>query len=337
MSLRKPLEYEISKKNYIRGQQEIAQTAVSRFFDLAEAEINLNISNFNYSNADTLYRIGKGRFEIGTITQDELLNLELTMLNAEKNLTTSILALQRAQTELRSFLRLSSSTVIMCVLPKEIPDLAIEAEEAITLAYQNNPELLDFKLTLIRQDQNVAAQRSGRFDANLELSYGIGQVVHSVDELYRPPYNDNNQARLEFNMPLIDWGEARSQYLMAKSSREIAKYRVEQGIIDFEQNVINTIMEFNLQKRQLEIADKAQIVGQLGFDVTKQRFLIGKVDVVRLNEARTGMEDSKKEYINTLESYWNYIFYIQGLTLYDFLNGQELQADFEKIIKDQNF
>lgn len=333
----KPLEYEIVRRNYIRDQQDIAQRTVSAFFDLAKAEVDLTIANFNFSNADTLYRIGKGRFEIGTITQDELLNLELTWLNAEKNLTTSRLNLQRSQTELNSFLRFPADKAVVCSLPEDIPELMIEADSAVNLAYKNNPQLLDYKRSLIQQDQNVALQKSRRFDANLQLSYGVDQVAYEVDDIYAPPYSSSNGANIRFNMPLIDWGKTKSNYLMAESSREITKYRVEQGIIDFEKNVINTILEFNLQRKQLEIANKAQMVGQLGFDVTKQRFLIGKVDVIRLNEARNGMVNSKKSYIQTLESYWNYIYYIQKLTLFDFLNNVELQADYENLIKDRNF
>lgn len=332
-----PLEYEIAKKNYIRRQQTIAQVAVNQFFQLAAAEVDLAISTFNYSNADTLYRIGKGRFEIGTITQDELLNLELTLLNAEKSLTSSRLNLRRAKANLNSFLRMPQTVQIVCKLPEEIPELQIEIDSAVKFAFDNNPEILDYQVDLIRQDQAVARTRAQRFDADLVLSYGIDQVGYGLDELYTPPYSNSNAARVGLSLPLLDWGNTKGNYLMAKSRREVTKYEVEQNIVDFERTVINTVMEFNLQNQQLQIAKKAEEVGKLGFDVTKQRFLIGKVDVVRLNQARNGMVSSRKDYIENLRAYWNYVYNVQGLTLYDYLNDEALSADFEKIINDQNF
>lgn len=45
------------------------------------------IAKTNYANADTLYKIGMGRFQVGTVTQDELLKLELSLLNAEQALS----------------------------------------------------------------------------------------------------------------------------------------------------------------------------------------------------------------------------------------------------------
>ncbi len=332
-----PLNYEIIKKSYLQSQQSIARQTVNQFFRLASAELVLAISEFNYSNADTLYRIGTGRFEIGTITQDELLNLELTRLNAEKSLTSASLSLQRAKANLNSFLRLPKEVEVKCVLPEEIPKLQIEVDKAVDLAFENNPDILNNKRDLIIQDRNVAEARSKRFGADLVLSYGIDQVAYDIDEMYSPPYSNSNLASVGLNVPLVDWGNTRGQFLMAKSRREITKYEVEQSIVDFEQNVTNTVIEFNLQEQQLKIAQKAEEVGKLGFEVTKQRFLIGKVDVLRLNEARTGMENSRISYIENLQSYWDYIFYIQILTLYDFIDNKVLEADFEKIVQDQQF
>ena len=43
------------------------------FFSLALAQINKQIAEMNYSNADTLFRIAQGRYQLGTIAEDELL------------------------------------------------------------------------------------------------------------------------------------------------------------------------------------------------------------------------------------------------------------------------
>src|SRR5690606_9126420 len=77
-----PVQFERAKLAFIQDLEDIAYNATNYFFNVATAEINVRIAEINYANADTLYRIGKGRFEIGTITQDELLDLELSLLNA---------------------------------------------------------------------------------------------------------------------------------------------------------------------------------------------------------------------------------------------------------------
>ena len=70
-----PLKFEIAKKAFLQRNEEIAKLAIAHYFNLLTSQINLNIAQTNYANADTLFRIGKGRFQIGTITRDELLDL----------------------------------------------------------------------------------------------------------------------------------------------------------------------------------------------------------------------------------------------------------------------
>ena len=45
--------------------------------------------------------------------------------------------------------------------------------------------------------------------------------------------------------------------------------------MDFEQEVILKVMQFNLQDDQLQIAGKADTIARNRFEVSKQRFLIG--------------------------------------------------------------
>ena len=74
---------------------------------------------------------------------------------------------------------------------------------------------------------------------------------------------------------------------MAKSDKQVTEATVRQAKIDFEQNVFMEVMRFNMQEDQVKIAAKADTIAQKGYDVTKQRFLIGKVDVIKLNSAET--------------------------------------------------
>lgn len=333
----RPLEYEIEKKTFISNQQDIAQNTVEIFFDMVSAQTDLNIAKFNFANADTLYRIGSGRFEIGTITQDEKLDLELSLLNAKNRLTRAELNMQRIQTRLNSFLRLPNGSKVNCFIPEHIPSIQVDADQTLEKAIENNPDMLSFERRIIQENRNVAKARSARFNSNLNLKYGYERSYLNENELYQTPYGTNKGVSLSLEMPIIDWGKTRGEYLMAKSKREITKYSIEQNKLDFEQNVVNTAMEFNLQKDQVSIAQKANEVGQMGFEVTKQRFLIGKVDVIKLNAARQGMESARQSYIRSLKNYWNYYYAIQKLTLHNIETNEKLTADFEKIVEDQRF
>ena len=72
-----PLKFEQSKLQYLNTMERVSQRAVDYFFDLALAQINLEIAEKNKANSDTLYQIALGRYQLGTIAENELLQLEL--------------------------------------------------------------------------------------------------------------------------------------------------------------------------------------------------------------------------------------------------------------------
>ncbi|HPK84896.1 MAG TPA: TolC family protein, partial [Bacteroidales bacterium] len=63
------------------------------------------------------------------------------------------------------------------------------------------------------------------------------------------------------------------------------------------------------------------------------RFLIGKIDVLELNNADTKKDQNKRNYIQALNNYWTYFFNIRALTLYDFINRKPLETDYEKLVE----
>ena len=119
---------------------------------------------------------------------------------------------------------------------------------------------------------------------------------------------------------------------MARSNREVVRLSINQQKIDFEQNVIMNVMEFNLQGNQVNNSAKADTIAKMKYDVTQQRFLIGKQDITRLNIARNDRERARRAYISSLRFYWNYYYNIRRLTLYDFEQNITLSQDFDKII-----
>jgi outer membrane protein TolC len=136
-----------------------------------------------------------------------------------------------------------------------------------------------------------------------------------------------------FVLPILDWGLSKGRYQMAKSSLELAQVTAKQAITDFQQNLFLDVEQFNLQKSQVAIAAKSDTVAMKRYEVTKQRFLIGKIAVLDLNDADNRKDQNKRAYIQSLQDYWNFFYNIRGLTLFDFINRKPLDSDYDKLIK----
>jgi len=327
-----PVKFEKAKKEFVQAQEDLAMKSTSMFFELVDAQIQLKIAANNMANADTLYKIGKGRFQVGTVTQDELLNLELGQLNAQQALNKAKLEVLRAQSGLNSYLTMDKETLIDCKVPSNIPALQVKADEALDLALKNNPEILDQEQQMLEQNRAVAQAKSETgLNTNLFAVYGLNQSAENFDMVYDQP-DQSQRLRFGVNVPIVDWGRRKGRLMMAESTREVANARIRQSRIDFEQNIFQSVMEFNLQAEQVKNAAKADTVAEKGFEVTFQRFLIGKVDVIKLNVARNDRESARKAYINAVKTYWNYYYRLRMLTLFDFVKRKNLTAEYDKII-----
>jgi outer membrane protein TolC len=327
-----PMKYEEAKKRYLENMESVAATTTNYFFNLLLAQIEERIARVNQANYDTLYKIAQGRYNLGKIAENELLQLELNYLRANSTVQDAQLNLENELFRFKSFLRIKEDTNIELIIPDDITPFKVNTVEAIEHAKYNNSEALSFTRQLIEAESQVAqAKQDGRFDAELFAVYGLTNNSEYVDQLTNNPL-DQQQLRLGVTLPILDWGVARGRIKMAESNQEIVRTTVEQDQIDFDQEVFLLVTRFNLQYNQVTIAARADTVAQKGYEVTKARYLIGKITITDLNIAQTESDRSKSSYINTLRTYWRNYYDLRRLTLYDFEHKSFIEVDHSELL-----
>lgn len=202
-----PLKYEEARKTYLRDIENVHMMAVQYFFNLAQAQINKEIAETNMQNADTLYQIARGRYNLGTIAEDELLQMELSYLNAGTAINESEMNLRDRELKLRSFLGFNQSVRLELLIPNVIPDLQVEVSEVLRLAEQNNPELIALERQLVEAQSSVAQAKAEKgLNANLTASYGLRDQDPLLNMAYERP-NQQQTIRVGFSLPILDWGQ----------------------------------------------------------------------------------------------------------------------------------
>jgi outer membrane protein len=328
-----PVKYDAAKKSYLANIEGVHLSAVTNFFSLALAQINKQISEMNYSNADTLYRIAKGRYQLGTIAEDELLQMQLSWLNAETDRKQADMNLRDKEIRLRSFLGYNENVRIELIIPNKIPDLQVDMKEVLDLAMKNNPDLLNEQINVLNAQSSVAQARASMgLNASLNASLGMSQRGSDFTTTLQNP-NQSQTVNIGFTLPILDWGKAKGSYKMAQSSLELTQVQATQAITDFQQNLFLYVEQFNLQKSQVAVAAKSDTVAMKRYEVTKQRFLIGKIAVLDLNDADAAKDENKRAYVEALQDYWNYFYNMRSLTLFDFINRKPLETDYDKLLQ----
>ncbi len=100
-----PIRYEESRRDYAESMEAIARDAVSNFFNVLQAQTDLQIAQYNVANNDTIYKIEQGRYNIGTTSKDKLLQVELQLLRSKQDVAQGRLNLQTSSLQLRTYSR----------------------------------------------------------------------------------------------------------------------------------------------------------------------------------------------------------------------------------------
>lgn len=327
-----PLKYEEASRTYIENVEQINISASNHFFNLLAAQIQKEIAKKNLSSYDTLFHIAQGRYQLGKIAENELLQLELNFLKAQASEENAQLDYENMLFILKSYLRITDTEFIELIPPAKTYHFSINVAKAVDEAKNNTSTGLSFERRLLEAESQVnKAKMDGRLDADIFAVYGLTQTASTIKDSYTSPL-EQQQLSVGISIPILDWGQARGQIKMAESSAELTRTSIEQERIDFEQNIYLKIKQFDMQENQLMIAAKSDTVAQKRYVVTQQRYLIGKVnDVLELNNAQIDNDNARKAYYQSLQNYWINYYEIRKLTLFDFKEGKKIEINVDEI------
>jgi outer membrane protein TolC len=313
----KPLEYEESKRSFVEQQEFISRETVDRFFIVLQEQSNVQIAQFNLANNDTIYKIEQGRYNIGSTSQDKLLQVELQLLRSRKDVAQASLDLETAKLRLRTYLGLKDGESFQLALPDVIPVFGVTVDEAMEFAKKNRSDFIAFERRRIEAERDVAQAKGNRFQTSISASYGLNNQALVASELYNDPQKQQT-VNVSFNVPVLDWGRNRSMMKTAYANKKLTDYVIAQDEINFEQQIVTQVRQFELLRLQIEITKKSDEVAQERYNVAQNRYLIGKIDITNLNIALTEKDDAKRSYIQALRSFWTAYYDLRRLTLYDF-------------------
>lgn len=315
-----PVRYREACKTYAETMELIASRTCQLFYALASAQTNLSIARSNYASADTLYRYARGRYNIGSITENEMLQLEVNKLNEETNMMNAGIEVEDAMLTLRSFLGINDDTDIEVIPDDSIYYFDVPLDEALRKAYENSPDIDLYKRQKLESRSQLAYAKASRdLKADLYLQFGLSQTADVFKDSYSNPL-DQQYVSLSIAIPILDWGRGKGKVRVAKSNVELVETQVTQAMTDFELNVRKMVRQFNLQSQQVSVARKTERTATKRYEVALKLYLMGKSSVLDLNAAITEKDSARRNYISAMQTYWTLYYGLRSITQYDFMN-----------------
>jgi len=319
------LRYEMRTKQYTEDKLDIAIDVTRQFFDLYIAKIDLEIARFNASINDTIYTISKGRYTVGNIAENDLLQSELALMNARTQFQSTLLEYEQAEADLKITLGIPVRKKIDILPPLEFPVIESDPEFAVDRAMANRSNIIAYRIQQKMAEQDVAQAKSNAgLSATLMANFGYNKTASEFSDLYTDPL-DQQYVNMQFEFPVFQWGQGQARIEAAKAAQERARVEIQLSERRFKQEVKSQVREFQQLREQLRLDAKADTIAQRRFEVTKNRYLIGKVDITNMQIAQNERARARQKYFQTLRNYWTAYYRLQRLTGYDFRFNQPIR------------
>ena len=327
-----PVRYAEAKAAFLSATEEVTMTTINYFFNLLLARENVAIARQNLENAEKLYEVAKAKRRMGQISENDVLQLQLNVLDARSSLTSNESALKSHMFTLRSFLALGENEELVPEVPDSVPEVRLEYADVLSKALANNSFAQNIRRRQLEADYEVAKAKGNMREITLFAQVGFTGTDRRFDTAYRR-LKDNQVVEIGFKIPILDWGKRRGQVKVAQSNREVTESKLRQESMNFNQNLFVLVEQFNNQQTQLHLADEADKIARKRYHTNVETFLVGKISTLDLNDSQSQKDEARRKHINELFYYWYYYYQLRSLTLWDFAAGTGIEADFEKIVK----
>jgi outer membrane protein TolC len=320
----RPLASDLAERQYLASREELAGQTTGLFFDVYSAGVLLRNATANAAVNDTLYTLNKGRFEVGKIGENDLLQSELALLRARTAVEAARLEYTRAQAALRLAISLPEPAPLDLVIPVDIPAYTPDSALAVRQAVENGVSASSVALNAAQADRRVSeAKLNNGFSATVQASVGFNATAPEMGLAYQNLLQAR-QATVSVELPLFTWGTGSNAVKAAESDREQTANLGRSALEQAAQAARFAALRLPLARTNLILSAKADTVAAKRFEVAYNRYVIGRIAIDNLYLAQSEKDQASSQYVQALRDYWVAHYRLRALTLYDFEAGKPL-------------
>ena len=328
-----PKQYEMAKRQYIESMELVSQTAVAYFWNCVSAMENRERAVKSFEDSKRLFEAGQTRFAMGTITRDQLMQIEVSMLNDSLQLSSAQVSLHSALNRLCSYIGYKEDTELHLQVDYDIPDVTLDYDDVLERALQNSSFNLNQEILYVETERSVAQARSNRgISASVNARFGMSGSADRFDDTFIQ-LKDQEVVGVSLNIPIMDWGVGRGRVRMAEAQARTTRNSLEQSMTDYRQDLLTQVMQFNNQRSRCEIARRAARLAEDSYELALKNFGTGTMTMTQLDQLKEKRDNALSSYVSNVASFWDYYFGIRRTTLYDYKSGTDITAEFDRLVR----
>jgi len=317
---------EVDERMYLEAMEDVALQTATVFFDLYAARVALDNAVTNAAVNDTLYRLNTGRYEVGKIGENDLLQSELALLRSRTAVESARLEHERATDALRLALDLPPGTPLEVTVTGDVPEFEADTARAVAEALKNRAAVSAVALNDVQARRNVAEARLNTgAGATVQASYGLNATAPQASLAYENLL-EAHRFTLSVQVPLWDWGAHREGVHAAEADRDRVASLSEAALREVAHDARFAALELALARRNALLVAKSDSVAAKRFEVAYNRYVIGRITIDNLYIAQDEKDQAVLQYVLALRGYWVAHYRLRRATLFDFTAGRAIRG-----------
>ena len=295
---------QISENAKVKTNQQVREAIINAYGNVLLAEENASIMSKNVENVQKNLDDTRATYENGLAEQEDVEQLEITLLGLQNNLNRAVRMLDIAYELLNLTLGIPIETSVS--LTQEIDQLTQESLD-LALLHQQVPveKNIDFRIAANNAESAeiyVKLEKSKALPSlNGFVNYGVsgfGQEFDFFDS--GQPYYNNSIMGLSLNIPIFSSGMrgARTQQMKIELDQALLQLEQTKNDVKLQTKSARNDYEFSIenyqnQKRNLELARRIEQKNQI-------KFFEGLASSFELSEAQRQLYAAQQEYLQSM-------------------------------------
>lgn len=312
---------EANEEEFNRIKDNVALNVVNAYLNVLLNKENLIIAQAQYSFSTEQLGIVQSLVDAGTQPEANVFDAEATLANDEQSLTVAQNNYTLALLSLSQVLQVPFDGFDVEIIDLDTPSELLmynDVQPILNYAFQNRSEIKAAEKNIEAAELGKEISKSG-FYPSLSFSYGLNTGANfsnlSQDNSFFQQINDNKGHSFSLNLNIPIFSRFQNKTNLAKSTIQVEnrKLALEQAKLDLESNIQRAFTDAKAALKTFSSAQKSVAARQLSFNNAQERYNIGALNAIDLEQNRTQLVNAQSSLVRAK---YDFVFKTKVLDFY---------------------
>ncbi len=324
---RAELRLERTELRFVDQQIDIINDVSRSYFELYERTYQTWLADEEVERLGQAYSLARRRFQAGTLTEVEMLQLDVDLADRRDRASTAEGRLTRKKSDFKQDIGLGLDEEVAVEIDLTYTPVDIDRQLAIRRALDHRTEVRQQEISREFDEMDLKERRSwNSIRGTISLTLGLegrGEDTQQLYDAFLEP-DQTRGAAINFSVPLWDWGRNRAQVNSKLTDLEKTERTLEESKVSIEREVRDVVDRVAESQRRLELLVTSVEAAERSYRLSLTQFESGTLGVQDLVLIQNRLADARRSYLNAYLDYRRALIDLMSRTYWDWERDQPL-------------